>query len=503
MKLLKLIRFIGVLLIPVSLTFGHGLMISPPARNAVCGLNEKPHEATTQACIDAFENDSNGGYQFMSVLSHTEGREDATVLTENVCGYDSETWNGGSTPWDVATDWPTTEASEGSMDIVWDIQWGSHFSDTEEFHYWITKDDFEFDPTQPLTWDDFEDEPFCTEYYDDENPTANPNIISDTTAVTFTTTCTVPARNGHHVIYGEWGRNEWTYERFHGCIDLSFGEDNQVPPEAESISVTLDQDSSVEITLEGSDSDGTIESYTIVSEPTQGELTGSDNSYVYTPNSDYYGTDSFEYSVTDNDGLVSETATVSITINNTGNSAPTADLIYSKEGLSITVDGSNSSDPEGDTLTYSWDFGDGYYATGAETSHTYLEEGSYDVTLTVNDGALSDSEVITISVSEAVSSSAECEYVVMNSWDNGFNAEISIINNGTENIEGWEVSWSYTGDTEIESFWSADISGSNPYTASALSWNSTVYAGQEVTFGIQGSYSGDLEIPTLEGDVCP
>ncbi|TCS41611.1 lytic polysaccharide monooxygenase [Reinekea marinisedimentorum] len=500
---MKLLRLLGLYFIPVSLSFGHGLMVEPASRNAVCGLNEKPDSATSEACIDAFENDANGGYQFMSVLTHAEGREDATILPENVCGFDSETWNGGATPWDVATDWPTTSATAGELEIVWDIQWGSHFSDTEEFHYWITKDDFVFDSSQPLTWDDFEEEPFCAEYYDDENPTANPNIVADKSAVTFTTTCTLPARNGHHVVYGEWGRNEWTYERFHGCIDLGFGEDNLVPPTAESVEVTLDQDSSAEITLLGTDSDGTITLYSIETEPTQGTLAGSGNTYVYTPQSGFYGIDSFTYSVTDNDNQTSATATVYITINNTGNSAPVADLIYSKSGLTISVDGSGSSDAEGDALSYSWDFGDGSYAIGETSTHTYSTAGSYDVTLTVNDGALSGTEVVSVSVTDTLASSSECEYVVTNSWGTGFTAEVSIINNGSENIDDWEVSWSYSGDTVITNYWNADISGTGPYTASPASWNATIYAGQERTFGIQGSYSGDLEIPALEGDLCP
>jgi predicted carbohydrate-binding protein with CBM5 and CBM33 domain len=74
-----------------------------------------------------------------------------------------------------------------------------------------------------LTWDDFESEPFCTELYDDKNPTANPNLIVDKANQKFTTRCTVPARNGHHVIYGEWGRSESTLQRFHGCVDVAFG----------------------------------------------------------------------------------------------------------------------------------------------------------------------------------------------------------------------------------------------------------------------------------------
>ena len=33
----------------------------------------------------------------------------------------------------------------------------------------------------------------------------------------------VPERQGRHVIYAEWGRNHFTFERFHGCVDVVIG----------------------------------------------------------------------------------------------------------------------------------------------------------------------------------------------------------------------------------------------------------------------------------------
>jgi len=56
-------------------------------------------------------------------------------------------------------------------------------------------------------------------------------------------------------------------------------------------------------------------------------------------------------------------------------------------GISIAFGGSGSSDPDGDALTYAWDFGDGGSATGAAANHTYSAGGEFTVSLTVTDDA--------------------------------------------------------------------------------------------------------------------
>jgi serine protease len=82
-----------------------------------------------------------------------------------------------------------------------------------------------------------------------------------------------------------------------------------------------------------------------------------------------------------------------------GNAAPTAAYTSSTTGLTLNVNGSTSTDPNGDPLTYAWTFGDGGTATGVTASRTYAAAGTYTVTLTVNDGqGGSDSETKSIVV---------------------------------------------------------------------------------------------------------
>lgn len=57
----------------------------------------------------------------------------------------------------------------------------------------------------------------------------------------------------------------------------------------------------------------------------------------------------------------------------------------SAEGSSVSMSGAASTDPDGDALTYTWSFGDGTFASGATTSHTYAQDGAYTVHLIVAD----------------------------------------------------------------------------------------------------------------------
>ncbi len=115
--------------------------------------------------------------------------------------------------------------------------------------------------------------------------------------------------------------------------------------------------------------------------------TGSDVNPTHT----YTAAGNYTVTLTVDDGqLGSEpvTTTAEIAIP-PANRAPTADPggPYSGDtGAAIRFDGSGSGDPDGDALTYLWDFGDETTGTGATPTHDYAIAGVYEVSLVVNDG---------------------------------------------------------------------------------------------------------------------
>lgn len=61
-------------------------------------------------------------------------------------------------------------------------------------------------------------------------------------------------------------------------------------------------------------------------------------------------------------------------------------LFLPRQVVAVSFDGSGSYDPDGDPLTYAWDFGDGSTGTGVNPTHVYAAGGTYAITLVVNDG---------------------------------------------------------------------------------------------------------------------
>ena len=122
-------------------------------------------------------------------------------------------------------------------------------------------------------------------------------------------------------------------------------------PEVANQSVDVDEDGSVSITLSGSDEEGDTLSFTVLSQPKNGTLSGTASALSYSPNANYSGSDSFSYKA--NDGTAdSNAATVTITVNGVNDKPEVANqsVDVDEDGsVSITLSG---SDEEGDTLSF-------------------------------------------------------------------------------------------------------------------------------------------------------
>ncbi len=119
-------------------------------------------------------------------------------------------------------------------------------------------------------------------------------------------------------------------------------------PVANNQSITTDEDTGKAVTLTGSDADGDSLTYSIVSNPSHGSLSGTAPNVTYMPATNYSGSDSFTFKV--NDGTVdSAVATVSVTVNSI-NDAPVAVNDTAETNVSLAVDItvlSNDSDVDG------------------------------------------------------------------------------------------------------------------------------------------------------------
>lgn len=231
------------------------------------------------------------------------------------------------------------------------------------------------------------------------------------------------------------------------------------------------------------------------------------------------------------------------------------------QSVSGTASAAGSVDPDGDALSYDWEITDNYIgstykATGLSVRFGMQAVRLYTVKLTVSDGkggtatasatlthsysdycvssasnssssvirsssssirpssssvpsVVSSSSVRPSSVSSSSRSSSSavalnnCSYVIQSQWNTGFTAVVRIKNNRTQPINGWNVNWQYTDGSKITNLWNASLSGSNPYNAKNLSWNSTIQPGQTVEFGFQGSKAASTaSVPAVTGSVC-
>ncbi|WP_405590496.1 arabinofuranosidase catalytic domain-containing protein [Streptomyces sp. NBC_01190] len=103
-------------------------------------------------------------------------------------------------------------------------------------------------------------------------------------------------------------------------------------------------------------------------------------------------------------------------------------------------------------------------------------------------------------------STCHVAYTTTSEWSGGFTANVVVSNTGPSAVNGWTVGFSFAGDQKETSAWNAALSQSGQaVTAKNMSYNSTIPAGGDTSFGFQGTFASSDAVPTsftLNGAAC-
>lgn len=181
-------------------------------------------------------------------------------------------------------------------------------------------------------------------------------------------------------------------------------------PSTLDVSVTTDEDNDINIEFDLTEVDGDNVVFSVTNNPSNGSVTISGNNALYSPNSNWHGTDQFNFQVEDTSARkILNTATATIVVNSVDDE-PVANNITEtmdenrytsfKQPLSITLD---ASDADGDDLTYiiESDVSNGSLQSDGTSSVIYTPNQDYNgvdtFTYKVNDGYY-DSNIATVTI---------------------------------------------------------------------------------------------------------
>ncbi|UGV41789.1 PKD domain-containing protein [Methanococcoides orientis] len=168
------------------------------------------------------------------------------------------------------------------------------------------------------------------------------------------------------------------------------------------------------------------------------------------------GTYTVILTVTDDD-LGVGTDTLTVTVTDAPNSAPTADAngpYLVTEGSVITLDASVSSDPEGDALTYRWDFNndsiwDTLWLTDPTLDHTWTDDYDGYIAVEVN-----DSEFTSIATASVTVNNVAPEVTSLTELPEGpveigtlVNLSAEFLDLGIEDTHNYTIDW---GDNTVD-----------------------------------------------------
>lgn len=301
----------------------------------------------------------------------------------------------------------------------------------------------------------------------------------------------------------------WGQEPGGGC-----GGDTGVncAPSADGQSLSVPYETSLSITLSGSDSDGNISAYTVDSGPANGTLEGSGASRLYTPDAGFFGTDIFTFTVTDDGGATSSPASVTISVE-----APEIPAV----NISSPADGARFALGSDIAVQYSVEnaeaaniyLGGVLAASGSGGTATIPAPGAIgfyelEIVATENGQELDARDSVTVEVYEEddqppPEGDIACAAGSVNDWGSGFVMDVNVTNGGDAAVQGWTVILTFAEPISLDNGWSGDFSLSpdgRELTVSNAAWNGSLAPAGSTSFGFQGGYSSGMELLSCTGN---
>ncbi|WP_214416704.1 cellulose binding domain-containing protein [Sphaerisporangium fuscum] len=94
-------------------------------------------------------------------------------------------------------------------------------------------------------------------------------------------------------------------------------------------------------------------------------------------------------------------------------------------------------------------------------------------------------------------SGCSATYKIINSWQGGFGAEVTIRNTGTTTTTDWTVTWTYTAGQTVSQLWNGTATQSGTaVTVKNASYNGTLAAGASTTFGFNATWTATNPVPS-------
>jgi hypothetical protein len=182
--------------------------------------------------------------------------------------------------------------------------------------------------------------------------------------------------------------------------------DSNSKPVATARTLTANWNTGTAVVLTGTDPDSDALTFSVVKQPLNGVLSGTPPNLVYVPNTGFKGADSFTFLASD--GIVkSASATVSITVVNPNNRAPSSAAWSVSTPMKTAVPVAlRASDADGDSLVYRIVTKPGTGKLSGKLPHLVYRPtakfvGSVTFTYAASDGALTSAPItVTINVTQ-------------------------------------------------------------------------------------------------------